>query len=258
MKVVIAVEEFDPAKGYLEYYLAKELATLGDDVYVLTFGLSTGPNTTTMEGFSVVNIPHSAVIHGYHVPSFRGLAYILKFIKTKRPDVIHCQPLDSLLSLLLITWKSFFNYKIAGSILTQLNLVFSKTDLKTKALLAISQIVVKSFAAKQSEAVFAKTSELSKLLSQSYCVPQRKFQIIPLGSNPEIFKPDSTARAQTRSKLRLSEGDIVLVYSGKLDATKGLDVLLQALAPLVAKEQKVKLLIIGKGKEEFEKYLKRK
>lgn len=258
MKIVIAVEEFDPEKGYLEYYLAEELTKLGHKVYIFTFGWGKDTSRTMLnEGFEVVDVPHFAVVHGYHMPSFNGVAHTLKFIKAEKPDMIHCQPLDSPLSLIFIACKSIFRYKIVGSIMTQLNLFFSPWGIKKRMLFSLSRIVVANYVEKRCETIFAKNSELSQILSTSYGVPLDKFRVIPLGSDPDIYKFNLDARGQLRKKLGISESDVVLVYSGKVDSSKGLDILIRALAPLVTKYDRIKLLIIGEGEMSFVESLKK-
>jgi glycosyltransferase involved in cell wall biosynthesis len=255
MRIVIVVEEFDPEKGYLEYYLAKELETLGNDVSVVTFASSNFSKIRLKEGFDVINVPYFSIIQGYHVPNLQGIVNLFRFMRIKKPDVLHCQPLDSPLSLLLASWKSFFNYKIVGSILTQLNLAFSQWGIKKKMFFSLSRIAVKVFVSKKCAIVYAKTQELAKLLSRSYDVPLRRFQIVPLGSDPKLFKFDLDARTRFRKRLGFSENDVVLVYSGKLDSTKGLDILIKALAPIARNTDEIKLLIIGKGDPLFVNYL---
>jgi glycosyltransferase involved in cell wall biosynthesis len=259
LKIVITVEEFDFDKAYLEYHLAKELIRLGHSIYVFTFNCRNKLQRSALSshGLEVVCIPHFVSIHGYHIPSFAGIAYVHKFVKNKRPDIIHCMPLDSPLSLIFIMWKKLFNYKIVGSILTQLNMVFSPWGIKQKILFAISKITVALCVAKESSIVFAKTVELARLLSRSYGVPQDKFRIVSLGSDPSLYEFDFDERIRIRKKLGISESDVVLVYSGKLNYTKGLDVLIRALAPIVVKNNRAKLLIIGKGDVSFVQYLKR-
>jgi len=258
MKIVIVVEEFDPNKGYLESYLARELTKLGHKAYIFTFGWSKGLLRTMLkEGFEVINIPHFAKINGYHVPNFNGVAHIFKFIAVEKPDIIHCQPLDSPLSLIIIAWKNLFQYKIVGSILTQLNLVFSPWNLKKKILFSFSKIVVTNYVEKRSEIIFAKTTGLMKLITRSYDIPPSKFRIIPLGTDPELFKFDSNARALLRKKLDLSVSDVVIVYSGKINPSKRLDLLINALSPIITQNSKVKLLIIGNGKLSYIEYLKK-
>jgi len=257
MKIVITVEIFDPDKAYLEYYLAKELTNLGHNVVVFSFGLHKHISKTRLnEGFEVINVPYSVLVHCYHLPNLNGLTYLFNFLKVERPDIIHCQPLGSPMSLIFIAWKHFFNYKIVGSIQTQLNLVFSPWGLKKKLLFSLSKIVVSQYIQKRSEIIFAKTRELANLLSRSYDVPFGKFRIMPLGSDPILYKFDSEARVRLRQKLGLSENDVVLVYSGKIHSSKGLDVLIRALAPIAIRNDNVKLLVIGKGEASFIEYLK--
>lgn len=257
MKIVIAVERFDSKATYLEYYLARELTILGHEVVIFTFGLHKGLlRTMFKEGFEVVNLPYFTLVHCYHLPSLSGVTYLFNFLKVERPNIIHCQPLGSPMSLIFVEWKRFFNYKIFGSILTQLNLVFSPWGLKKKLLFSLSKIVVSHDIQKRSEIMFTKTRELANLLSRSYNVPFSKFRIIPLGSDPILYKFDSNARVRLRKKLGFSENDVVLVYSGKIHSSKGLDVLMRALAPIAIKNDNVKLLIIGKGDLSFIEYLK--
>ena len=248
MKIVIAVERFDPKATYLEYFLARELTIWGHKVVVFTFGLHKSFRKVMLnEGFEVINIPSFVSVHCYHLPNLNVITYLFNFLKVEKPDIIHCQPLGSPMSLFFTALKHFFNYKIVGSIQTQLNLVFSPWDLKKKLLFALSKIIVSHYIQKRSEIIFAKTRELAKLLSRSYDVPFGKFGIIPLGSDPILYKFDSEARVRLRKKLGFSENDVVLVYSGKIHSSKGLDVLIRALAPIAIRNDHVKLLVIGKG-----------
>ena len=257
MKLAIIVENFHQNKKYLEYFLALELTNLGHKVYILTFnGKKTFSRIILKEGFEVVNIPCLVLVHPYHLPTLRGVECLFSFLKVEKPDIIHCQPLGSPLSLIFTAWKRFFNYKIVGSIQTQLNLVFSPWGLKKKLLFSLSKFVIANYVKKRCEILFAKNIELANLLSRSYSLPIDKFRIIPLGSDPEVFKFDSKARVQLRKKLGFSETDVVLVYSGKIHSSKGLDVLVRALAPIAIRKDNVKLLIIGKGDPLFIKYLK--
>jgi len=166
MKIVITVEQFDPNKGYLEYYLATELTKLGHKVCVFTFGWSkTVLRTTLKEGFEVVSVPHIAVVNSYHMPSLSGVAYITKFVKTKKPDIIHCQPLFSPLSLLFIGLQRSFNYKIVGSLMSQ---KFSIDKPTKKAMYYLAKIITEQYVKSRSELVFAKSGELMKILTRLF------------------------------------------------------------------------------------------
>jgi glycosyltransferase involved in cell wall biosynthesis len=183
--------------------------------------------------------------------------YLFNLLRVERIDIIHCQPLGSILSLFFIATKNLFNFKIVGSIVTQLNLVFSSWGLGKKILFAFSKIIISHYVAKNTEIIFAKTSGLAKIISRSYNIPQGKFRIIPLGADPELFKFNSEARASIRKKLGMSEDDVIIVYSGKIDSSKRLHILIEALSPIIKRDRRVKLLIIGRGDAEYIELLKK-
>jgi glycosyltransferase involved in cell wall biosynthesis len=258
MKIMLVVEQFDSSMGYLEYYLARELVKLNHKVYILTFNKKKECSRgISREGFEVIRIPYILSIYSYHLPTLRGVKHLLNLLRVEKIDVIHCQPLGSILSLFFIATKNLFNFKIVGSIVTQLNLVFSPWDLKEKILFAFSKIIISHYVAKNAEMVFAKTSGLAKIISQSYNIPQNKFRIIPLGADPELFKFNSEARAIIRKELGISENDVIIVYSGKINPSKRLHVLIEALSPIIKRDRRVKLLIIGRGDADYIKLLKK-
>jgi len=258
MKIIICVESFDPNSGYLESYLAKELSKLGHKLYIFTFGGDRKVFRKILrEGFEVIRVPSVRKISNvYHLPSFNGVFYIIKFLKNERPDIVHCQPLGSLLSLIFLLFKSTFGYKIVGSVATQLNVIFTPWGFKKKILFCLSKILITRHITKKTEFFFAKTRGLAKILSSLYNIPQDKFYIIPLGADSELFKFDYNSRVSIRKKLGFSEKDVIIVYSGKINFSKRLHILLEALSPIIKKDRRVKLLIIGKGDTQYIEFLK--
>lgn len=254
MKIVITVEKFDPNKGYLEYYLTRELTKLGHKVCIFTFGWSKSLLRTTLkEGFEVVNIPHVAVVNNYHIPSLSGVAYIIKFVKMEKPDIIHCQPLFSPLSLLFISCQRLATYRTLGSLITgDYSINSSIANLKY----VFIKILIERYVENKVDSFFAINDGWKKALLQLFNIPYQKIHTIPLGADPELFKSNTNARTRVRNLLGLSDDDVVVVYSGKLIRSKELHVLLKAIAPIVSQNRKVKLLIVGKGEPSYVVYLK--
>jgi glycosyltransferase involved in cell wall biosynthesis len=254
MKIVITVEEFDPSKGYLEYYLARELTKLGHRVYVFTFGWSkTLLRKMLDEGFEVISIPHIALVNNYHIPSLSGIRYVTSFIKAQKPDILHGQPLFSPLSLLFTCCQRFFHFKIVGSLVTQR---FTVDKLTKKILYSLVRIVITRHLKNKSERIFVKSHGLKNMSATLFNLPRRKLRIIPLGVDPELFSFDAKARREVRKRLGLQNDDVVVVYSGKIAPRKDLDILIEALAPLITRDPKVKLLIVGKGNPSYVEYLR--
>lgn len=254
MKVVIAVEEFDPNKGYLEYYLARELTKMGHRVYIFTFGWEKGISRTMFEeGFEVINLPHVAVVHSYHVPSLSGVAYITRFIKGEKPDIVHCQPLYSPLSLLFVGIKQLFGYRIVGSLITA---EFSIDDITKKLMFFCTKIITRFYIKDRCELIFAISKQSMKMMTQLFNIPSQKFRIIPLGADIRLFKFDASARSKVRRFLEIREDEIVAIYSGKLLPHKKIDVLLYTCAPLIKTHTNFKILLVGEGSKNYVDYLK--
>ena len=255
MKIVITVESFDPNKGYLEYYLARELTLLDQKVYVFTFNKYKNISINVSDiGFQVFRMPYFTIVNGYHVPSLNEINQIIKFIKKEKPDIIHCQPLISPLSLVFIGLQRFFNYKIVGTIYSQNPHLNTATK---KVLNNLVKLISSYYIKNRSEIIFVKSKELMNIQKELYNIPMSKFRIIPMGSDTSLFKYSVQARKNIRSMLGLISEDLVIIYSGKLTPRKRLDILIKALAPIIKGDDCVKLLIVGKGIPSYERYIKK-
>jgi glycosyltransferase involved in cell wall biosynthesis len=98
------------------------------------------------------------------------------------------------------------------------------------------------------------SSELSK------CVPKLKIEadkvfVIPRGVDTELFKPRD-GNESLRPELRIKEGDIVVLYVGRLDFIKGVKYLLQAAKELIPHYKNIEFLIVGDGslRREYEAF----
>lgn len=254
MKIVITVEDFDPNKGYLEYYLARELTKLGHKISVFTFAkIKKILKIRTKENFEVIKLPHLALLNGQHIPTLGGIAYAIQFIREERPEIIHCQPLSSVLSIVFISFRQLLGYKIVGSMFSQnpsLDNVFKKL------LFHLQKLIVKLYIKNRSEIIFVKSKDLMKTHEQLFGISRHKFGIIPLGVDPDLFKYSDEARNRIRRLLGLSADNIVLVYSGRIISSKRLDILVKAIAPLIKQNGKIYLLIVGSGDTFYTKYIK--
>jgi glycosyltransferase involved in cell wall biosynthesis len=255
MKLVITVEEFDPKKGYLEYHLAKELTRKGHDVCIFTFGSGNRSFSQKIDGFKVINLSYSLTLHGYHFPRLVSIANIVGFIKKEKPHIIHCVPLDSPLSLIFILLSDIFHFKIAGPIVTQLNGFFLPWNTEQKLLFSLSRIIVTNYASKKSAKIFAKSNWLMEIVAKSYNLATKKFTVIPLGTDPNLYKFSQSSRYELRKEMNLNDEEIVILYSGKIDPSKGIDLLINAISPIMIENKLVKLLIIGRGPPSYSNYI---
>lgn len=252
MRILISVEEFSPEKGYLEYYLAKELVKQGHQVLVVTFGR--GPSVqrlTLSEGIVVYRIPYITTLNGNHIPSVAAPIHIARIIKTERPEIIHCQPLFSPLALLFISSRWSLKYKVVGSIISGYSPRASGTSFFRSLKYAIAKIVIENFVKRNSETIFALSEGLKKVLLKLFDISPSRISVIPLGADSVLFKFDNRARIRVRKKLHLSEEDIVVTHCGSIVQARDLHILIDAIAPIMKRDRRVKLLFVGEGNAEY-------
>lgn len=78
--------------------------------------------------------------------------------------------------------------------------------------------------------------------------PRDSFTVVPLGLDLEpLAEPAEEQRRELRSELGLAEGDLLLVFVGRVVPIKRLDVMLAALAKARTSEPRLRLAIVGDG-----------
>jgi len=256
MNIVFVEEHFRPNKGYIEYYLPRELAKLNNDITVISSKKVKRITELTIDNFRVIYIPTWFSLHSqsYHFFRPREVSNIHKIIKEISPEVVYCYLLFSPLPLLFMKYERMFNYKIVGNIVTQ---EYSLSSIINKIGFSFFKIIINQYVKNKVKLVFAKTNEVKDLLIRVYDIPPEKICIMPLGADPDLFKFNPVARGRIRALLGLSREDIVVVYSGKINPIKEIGILIKALAPIIKKNDKVKLLIIGEGDPLYIAYLKK-
>ena len=253
LKIVIVVEQFNPNKGYLEYYLARELTKLGQKVYILTFGWSRNILRKIFEdGFEMVSLPYIGIINGLHIPNLAGIIYIVKFLRREKPDIIHCQPIFSPTSLLIVRLKDLFHYRCVGSILTG---EFDLRSMVKKFLFKLSIATVR-LVKNKIDYFFALNKNVALYLSRIFAIPLERIEIIPLGVDVELFKYNEAERISVRKRLGIGLDDVVICYTGRLIPTKQVEVIMESLRILVTNFPKIKFLVIGDGDKNYLQYLK--
>lgn len=75
-------------------------------------------------------------------------------------------------------------------------------------------------------------------------LPADRVDVVPLGVDTERFAPDAASRARVRAEQGWGDEPIVL-FAGRLDREKGLEVLLRAWHQIIADEPTARLVIAG-------------
>lgn len=80
---------------------------------------------------------------------------------------------------------------------------------------------------------------------ESMGIPREKIEIIPNGVDSSEFQ-NLPSRGLFRKKLGISDKEKIILYLGRLDQTKGIDILIQTFAEISTEIYDSKLVIIGK------------
>ncbi len=93
-----------------------------------------------------------------------------------------------------------------------------------------------------------------RFLVSQLSISRESVSVLPLGIDDENFYPDRQIRLSIRRKLGVPRESVVIVTSGVLDASKGIQLLLDAFGRLSVTHASARLLVVGSaGQEEMSK-----
>ncbi|CAB1070642.1 D-inositol-3-phosphate glycosyltransferase (EC [Olavius algarvensis Delta 1 endosymbiont] len=104
------------------------------------------------------------------------------------------------------------------------------------------RVVAEKDIVQKSHRILALTNRERESLVRLYDAPPQKIGVVPCGVNLDLFYPQGKAAA--RHKLGLDSDDIILLYVGRFESIKGLNVLLKAMTYLDA-NQRLRLVVVG-------------
>jgi glycosyltransferase involved in cell wall biosynthesis len=81
--------------------------------------------------------------------------------------------------------------------------------------------------------------------SRTLDIPRERIAVLHNPIDTNRFRPDDEARGSVRHEFGIPDDCVVLGYCGRLIREKGVDVLLRAMARLVADHRTIRLLVIG-------------
>jgi glycosyltransferase involved in cell wall biosynthesis len=252
MKILIVVENFEPYRGYLEYYLSKELIKLKNKVIIVTYGSYKKILKINKKDFELIYLPFLLSFNSYHLPNLIAIIHLLKIVKEESPQIIHCQPLFSPTCVYLLAMKKVFKYKCVGSLITG---EFSLNSIKNLILFKFLIWVI-SLVKMNIDHFFAINYYVKNYISQTFGISPDKITVIPLGVDTELFRFEEVKRTQIRQRLGIQFDDKLVCYTGRILPEKKLEHLIMAIAPIVKNNPKVKLLIVGHGDPKYLKFLK--
>lgn len=213
------------------FYLAKHLAFLGHEIFILTFRQN-NVSEEVIEGIKVFGVSTIDIVKF----SQEAIALCEEF----KINIVHAHFADPTgicgLLVKLSTGKPLIQ-TIHGGDIHWLSKVQVTHDLVRAALIGTERII-------------AVSNAVAYEASQTLSIPMDKFTVIPNGVDVEEFSPIIDGR-RVRKELNLNDDPMVL-YVGRLYMNKGLNYLLLAAKKVLRDIPNAKFVLVGKGPLEEE------
>jgi len=244
LKIGLVVPHFYPAYGGHEYYLSRELARMGHQVSIFTSDFMpvryfrkptrTFPGTElTGDGVTVTRIRATIDVEG--LPIFDPRGSLADF----GPDVVQGTEFyhpSSYLSF-LASAKEGVPYIFAQ------HMYEPPQGARGLAWKGLSFTLGSQMRRGSSRVIAISTAAKSLLVSLG--VPDGKIAVIPLGVDTSVFNT-ATESSTLREELGL-EGSTVILFIGRMEDVKGVDVLLAAFSMVRKNHPSTRLLLVGGG-----------
>ena len=102
--------------------------------------------------------------------------------------------------------------------------------------------------AKLCDAIFVHGNLIKNLISETYCIDEKKIFVAPHGSYGNVY-PNNTTRQDARNRFGIKENELTFLYFGRIRGYKGLDNLLEIFQKLNEKYKNTRLVIAGKSQD---------
>lgn len=263
MKILIVIDYYQPQLGYSDSFLTENFKKLGHEVKVLTsnfyFPFPNYENTVKgilgnretrigKEIYEGVEIMRQKMIKEIFARAiFSGHR---KILDTFNADLVLVNKAASYNAIRMCQLKKDYGYKLfcydshLPSELERENFFIKKIIYSVFRFLFAGLINSKIDK-------FIAVQEKTESVMRKYYGVKKKINVIPLGTDTNRFKYNNEERLKIRKQYSIKNHDFVIIYTGKLIESKGVDILFKAFNILCEKKLNVRLMIVGEGSKEY-------
>jgi glycosyltransferase involved in cell wall biosynthesis len=230
MKIVHVEDFIHPNAGYQINMLGRLQAQQGHQVDIVAGEMDKFPDILK-EFFGTTDIPehderfrretgariHRIPLHGFY--SGRAIFHPFKLFRQVRrldPDVVFVHSEDTLTGILFILFSRWLSYP----------LVLDCHMLEMASVNPYRAYFRKFYRTFVTPIILKRKIPLIRVADSDYVekcfgIPLSHTHYLPLGTDTELFQPNSEMRQKVREQLGLSPDAFVVLYAGKLDPDKG-------------------------------------
>ena len=258
MRIAYICDFFHPDAGYHPNLLSKYWAKFGNHVFMLTSELEKMPHSLTnffdcndierkdkefsdMYGVEIIRCP----IHGFVSGRSIYTKAIFRELNKINPDVVYVNGNDSLIGMELVF---SYNWHPFGLVMDSHMLdIASKNKFKKLYRAVYRKTVAKRIIRENIPVIRAQNDDY---VEKHLGIPIDRCPWISFGSDMLLFHEDAKIRFEKREELGIPQDAFVILYAGKINRTKGLDIFSEAIEKKFCTDRNVCLVIIGSAEGE--------
>ena len=270
MKIVSINVHYQDKLGYQDYYLGKEMQKMGHEIHFISSDrhFDYPDYERTIEhiiGPKYVGI--GTFINDYDVPVYRlGINKTIKKLTSRiwlknfksilfelQPDFIISHGILSFQSIRLAYWAKRLNCPIVYDDHTTSNLI--RNDKKSAFIFWLFRILFAKKITQSADKLVGISETCIGVMDEYFGMVGKKIQMIPLGTDTNIFKKDEQLRKNYRAKILdvHDETTIVILYTGKIYEDKSVHLIMEALNDETINQGKNILIhIVGDVSEKYQ------
>jgi len=261
MKIIHLCDYIQPKLGYQEYYLAKEHAKMGHEVTVVTSDRYypfkdykntvekilgpriVGVKTEKIDGFKIIRLRTL-----FELGTRVWLCGLEKEIKKINPDIIISHGMQDF----NVLRAALYNKKKKYRLICDDHSLFSEEKKGIIGMLYYN-IYPYKLILKNSDKLVGVADEVVEYIHRLYKFPKNKITMIPLGADSDKFRFSEKLRTKFRKENNISQDNVVITYTGKINKLKGPHNILLALEKIKDKlNLPVVVLFVGNIDTDYE------
>lgn len=263
MKIVHVVDYLMPTMGYQEFLLPKWNARHGHNVHILTsdryanvpsysktFEPFLGPRmrgvgSETIEGVEVHRLPIRWEFQGRV-----WMAGLTRQLSALKPDAVFVHGTGCPASFSIASWCR----RNQTALVMDNHMTFSsvRDGVASKLYYMVLRYLTRSRLVPATYRFLGVAQECCDFLHKKQSITPDRIELLPLGIDTDLLTPQLDAREKFLQKCGLPDDAIVVMQTGKITPDKGADLLTEAMAPLMADNPQLHLILVGAGPDNFQ------
>lgn len=259
MKIVEIEDFFHPDAGYQINILSKFMAKKGHDVTIITSRIDNVPdgltsffgrdnldekdlNYSNEYGVKIIRVPTLRFISGRAV--FKK--DIFEVVNELDPDILFLHGNDTLIAIQYLLKLKKLKYPV---LLDSHMLEMASVNKFNKIYRFLYRKVITPRITKNNIPVIRTQND--SYVEKHLGINLSRAPWISVGSDTDLFYPDENKRKKFRQMHGISEDDFVVIYTGKLDESKGAGLLADAFVEKFQTNKNVVLVVVGNSSGQY-------